>query len=168
MKQLFQFCRPGKRFLLPLLAFTISCATSAQPFSQQPVIQSREVELTTPFNEVEVIGDVTIILTNNLEGKLLFHGDPEELRQAKVTIRNRKLFIDANRKRSHHKFTVYLPASKLNLLTTSGKTKILSSGTINTEGLDILLNGSSFVSIHYVGKLNVVPGTGYELDYTKK
>jgi hypothetical protein len=168
MKQLFQFRGFGKSFLIPMLTFTISLATSAQLYFQPPVIQSREVELLKPFNEVEVSGDVTIILTNNLEGKILFQGDPEEVRQAKVTIKNRKLVINANRKRSLHKFTVYLPASKISLLTTSGKTEILSSGTINTNDLEIYLNGSAFVSVRYVGKLQVVPGTGYELDYTKK
>jgi hypothetical protein len=168
MKQLFQFRRLGKKLLLPLLASTISLAASAQPYFQQPLIESREVELAQQFNEVEVIGDVTIILTNNLEGKISFQGDAGEIRQAKATVKNKKLVIDVNRKRSIKKFVVYLPASKINLLTTTGKTEIRSSGTINTSNLEIYLNGSAFVSVRYIGKLQVVPGTGYELDYTKK
>ena len=167
MKQLFQFRRPGKKFLLPVIAFAISLAASAQPLFQQPLTQSREVELMKPFHEVEVVGDVTVILTNNLDGKILFHGDPVEVQHAKATIKNRKLVIDANRKRSANKFIVYLPASNIKLLTTSGKAEILSSGTINTRDLEIFLNGSSFVSVRYVGKLNVVPGTGYELEYKR-
>ena len=167
MKQLFQIRRAGKRFLIPLLILTISFSAAAQPF-QPPVNQSRELEIGKPFTEVEVAGDVTIILTNNFEGKILLYGDPEEVRGTKATIKNRKLVIDANRKRSLNKLTIYIPASGINLLTTSGKTEILSSGTINTRDLEIYLNGSAFVSIRYVGKLQVVPGTGYELDYTKR
>lgn len=168
MKQLIQIRRLGKKLFLPLLAFTISWSASAQPYFQQPVIESREVELMKQFNEVEVVGDVTIILTNNLDGKILLQGEAEEIRLAKTFIKNKKLVIDVNRKKSLKKFVVYLPASKLNLLTTTGKTEIRSSGTINTSNLEIYLNGSAFVSVRYVGKLNVVPGAGYELDYTKR
>ena len=167
MKQSFQKRTTGKRFLIPLLILTISLSAAAQPF-QPPMNQSRELEIGKPFNEVEVVGDVTIILTNNFDGKILFYGDPEEVWRAKATIKNKKLIIDANRKRSVNKLTVYIPASKINLLTTSGRTEILSSGTINAQDLEIYLNGSALVSIRYVGKLQVVPGTGYELDYTKR
>jgi putative autotransporter adhesin-like protein len=163
MKQLFQFQNLGKRFLLPVVVFTISLAASAQNYSQTPLIQSREVELLKAYTEVEVIGDVTIILTNNLEGKILFRGDPKEVEAAKAIIKNRKLIIHAHRKRSRNKFTVYLPVSTISSLITSGKTEVLSSGTIKTPNLEILLNGSSFVSVRYDGKLNVVPGTGYDL-----
>ena len=163
MKQLIQFHKLGKRFLLPVVVFTMSFAASAQTYYQTPLIESREVELFKAYNEVEVIGDVTIILTNNLEGKILFRGDPREVEAAKVTIKNRKLIIDADRKRSLNKFTVYLPVSAMKLLITSGKTEILSSGTIKAHDLEIFLNGSSFVSVRYDGKLNIVPGPGFEL-----
>lgn len=163
MKQLFQFQKLGKRFFLPVFVFTISLAASAQTYSQAPLIQTREVELLKPYNEVEVVGDVTIILTHNLEAKIVFRGDPKEVAAAKAIIKNRKLIIDANRKRSLNKFIVYLPVSNLSLLITSGKTQIFSSGTIKTPGLEIFLNGSSFVSVRYDGKLNIVPGTGFEL-----
>ena len=163
MKQLFQFHKLGKRFLLPVVVFTISLAASAQNYSQTSLIQSREVELLKPYTEVEVIGDVTIILTNNLEGKVLFRGDPKEVEAVKATIKNWKLTIDAQRKRSRNKFTVYLPVSTLRLLITSGKTEVLSLGTIKAHDLEIFLNGSSFVSVRYDGKLNIVPGPGLEL-----
>ena len=163
MKQSFQIHKLGKQFFLPVVLFTISLAASAQNYSQPPLMQTREVELPKTFTEVEVLGDVTIILTHDIEGKIVFRGDPKEVEAAKATIKNRKLIIDAHRKRSHNKFTVYLPVSTIRLLATSGKTEVLSSGTIKTRDLEIFLNGSSFVSVRYDGKLNIVPGTGYEL-----
>jgi hypothetical protein len=51
----------------------------------------------------------------------------------------------------------------MRLLIASGKTEILSSGTIKTRDLEIFLNGSSYVSVRYDGKLNIVPGAGFEL-----
>ncbi|HET6766824.1 MAG TPA: DUF2807 domain-containing protein [Chitinophagaceae bacterium] len=167
MKQLFQSSKLGQRVLLPIIVFTISLVTEAQPYFQNTVTRSREIQLTQPFDEVEVVGDVTIILTNNFEGRVLFLGDINDLQLAKATIKNKKLIIDAGRKKSGSKLTIYLPASGLDLLTTSGKTEILSSGTIKTSHLELLLNGSSLVSVHYDGKLTVTPGTGYELAYTK-
>ena len=163
MKQLFQLQKLGKQILLTVIAFTNSIAASEQTYSLKPLVQSREIEILKAYSEVEVIGDVTIILTNNLEGKILFRGDPKEVEAAKATIKNRKLIIDAHRKRSRNIFTVYLPVSTVSLLITSGKTEVLSSGTIKTPGLEIFLNGSSFVSVRYEGKLNIVPGTGFEL-----
>lgn len=163
MKQVFQFHKLGKRFFLPLIVFTISLAASAQNGFQTPLIQSREIELVKKYDQVEVIGDVTIILTDNLEGKIIFRGNAKEVQAAKVSIKNRKLIIDANRKRSVDKFTVYLPASTMRLLIASGKTEVLSSGTIKTRDLEIFLNGSSYVSVRYNGKLNIVPGAGFEL-----
>ena len=85
MKQLFQ--KLGKQFLLPVLVFTISLAVSARPYSQTSLIQTREVELLKAFNEVEVVGDVTIILTNNLEGKIVFRGDTKEVEAAKAIVK---------------------------------------------------------------------------------
>jgi hypothetical protein len=163
MKQVFQFHKLGKRFVLPLIVFTISLAATAQTDFHTPLIQSREIELVKKYDQVEVIGDVTIILTDNLEGKLVFRGNLKEVQAAKVSIKNKKLIIDANRKRGAGKFTVYLPASTMRLLIASGKTEILSSGTIKTRDLEIFLNGSSYVSVRYDGKLNIVPGAGFEL-----
>lgn len=163
MKQVFQFHKAGKRILLPIIVFTTSLMASAQADFQTPLIQSREIELVKKYDQVEVIGDVTIILTDNLEGKTIFRGNPKEVQAAKVTIKNGKLVIDADRKRSVSKFTVYLPASPMRLLIASGKSEILSSGTIKTRDLEIFLNGSSYVSVRYDGKLNIVPGAGFEL-----
>ena len=159
MKQLFQF----RKVALVTAAFTISLAMAAQPQFQKPVAQSKVIEFDNPFDEVEVIGDVTIILTNNQEGKILFQGAQEDLEQAKAVIKKRKLVIHANRKGRSAKFTVYLPASKIGLLQTSGKTEILSSGTIRIRDLAIFLNGSSFVSVRHNGNLSVIPGAGFEL-----
>jgi hypothetical protein len=167
MKQLFQFRKLGQRVLLPIIVFTTSLVTASQPYFSNTVAGSREIQLNKPFDEVEVVGDVTIILTNSFEGRVLFFGDINDLQLAKATIKNQKLIIDANRKNTRNKFTVYLPATGIDLLTTAGKTEILSSGTIKTRNLEILLNGSSLVSVNYDGKLTVTPGTGYELVYTK-
>lgn len=168
MKQLFQFRNLAKRFLLPLIVLAISLATSARPIFPEQPFQSKEVELVKDFNEVEVVGDVTIVLTNNIERKIIFHGDAKDVQQVKTTIKNKKLVIHAHRKKSGSKFTVFLPAASIELLITAGKTEILSSGTIKTQNLEVFLNGPSFVSIRYNGQLKVVPGAGYELDFARK
>lgn len=162
MKQLFQILKPGKLFL-PVIAFAISLTTSAQPYFQKQEIQFREIELFKAFNEIEVSGDVTIILTNNLENKIIFRGYTKDLLQARASVKNGKLLVDVNRQRRHEKFTVYLPVSGISSLITSGKTEVRSAGTIKIQDLEILLNGSSLVSINHDGKLKVTPGAGYEI-----
>ena len=164
MKQVFQFNKMGKQFLLPIILFAATLATTAQPLFQNKNTVSREIPIDKPFDQVEVMGDVTIILTNNFEGRLILHGDIDDLQLAKASVKNRKLIIDAKRKKRDNKLTLYLPVSGLDMLTTSGKTEVISSGTIKTKNLEILLYGSSIVSINYEGKLRVTPGTGYELE----
>jgi hypothetical protein len=163
MKQLFKSGKLGKSILLPFIAIAVSIATSAQPYFQKSLVESREIKLIKEFNKIEVAGDVTIILTHNIEGKVFFYGHPEDVQVSKAFIKNGRLVIDANRKKTLNKLTVYLPASNIRSLVTSGKTEIFSSGTIKAQDLEILLNGSSLVSINYDGHLKITPGMGYEL-----
>ena len=153
----------SKKVLLPVIAVIISVTTLAQSSFKRPVVETKQIDLTESFNQIEVRGNVTIILRNDLERRLVFSGNPNDMKMVKTSYKNNKLIVDANRKRSYKKFTVYVPVSGIDLLATSGKTEILSSGTINADDLEILLNGSSLVTINYKGKLRIVPGTGYEL-----
>ena len=167
MKQLFQFRNLCKRFILPIIALNSSLATAAQPFFQRTTIESKKIDLIGTFNEIEVRGDdIRIILTDNLDGQLVFQGNSKDVKVANATVINGKLIIDASRKKSFDEFKVYMSAANIRSLVTFGKMEILSSGTIKTRDLKIILNGSSMVSINHDGRLKVVPGTGYEIANT--
>lgn len=162
MKQLFQFRNLGKRFVLPIIALNSFLATTAQPFLRS-TIESKKIDLIETFNEIEVRGnDIKIILTDNLDGQLVFQGNSKDVKVAKATVINGKLIIDASRKKNYTEFKVYMSTANVRSLVTFGKMEILSSGTIKTRDLKLILNGSSLVSINHDGNLKIVPGSGYE------
>jgi hypothetical protein len=167
MKQLLKFYQNGK-FLLVLIALAMTATTSAQQFFEDPVIQIKKIDIVEKFNKIEVQGNVVIVLTNNLTNSVVLRGDVDDLEQATARVKKEKLVVNATKNYSGSKFIVYLPAGNINSLVTSGNTQILSSGTIKVSDLEILLSGSSRVSIRHEGKLRITPGTGYEITDGRK
>jgi hypothetical protein len=162
MKQSIKFYQTGK-FLLVLIALVISATTIAQQLFEDPGIQIRKIDIAETFNKIEVQGNAVIVLTNSLTNSIVLRGDVSDLEQATARVKKGKLIINATRNYYASKFIIYLPAGSINSLTTSGNTQILSSGTIKVSDLEILLSGSSHVSIQHEGNLRITPGTGYEI-----
>ena len=166
MKQLIQIHKSRKLFLaLTVLVTTIT--TSAQQFFEDPVVKIKKIDLTEPFNKIEVRGNAVIVLTNNLTNSVVLRGDVNDLEQATARVKKGNLIINAT---NYHasKFIIFLPAGSINSLVTSGNTEILSSGTIKVNDLEILLSGSSHVSIRHEGNLRITPATGYEITDGRK
>jgi len=162
MKQLIKLYQNGK-FVLVLIALVVSATTSAQQFFEDPVSQVKKIDIAEAFNKIEVRGNAVIVLTNNLTNSVVLRGDVNDLQEATARVKKRKLVINVTRSYSGSKFIIYLPAGSINSLVTSGTTQILSSGTIKVSDLEILLSGSSRVSIRHEGNLRITPGAGYEL-----
>ena len=162
MKQLIKFHQNGK-LLLVLIALAITATTSAQQFFEDPVTQIRKIDIAETFNKIEVQGNVVIVLTNNLTNSVVLRGDADDLELATARVKKGKLVINATKNYTGNKFIIYLPADNINSLVTSGNTQILSSGTIKVSDLEILLSGSSRVSIRHEGNLRITPGSGYEI-----
>jgi len=167
MKQLIKFYQNGK-LLLVLIALAITATTSAQQFFEDPHIEIKKIDIAETFNKIEVRGNAIIVLTNNLTNSVVLRGDVNDLEQATARVKKGKLVINANKNYYASKFIIYLPAGSINSLVTSGNTEILSSGTVKVSDLEILLSGSSHVSIRHEGNLRIIPGTGYEITDGRK
>jgi len=167
MKQLIKFYQNGK-LLLVLIALAITATTSAQQFFEDPHIEIKKIDIAETFNKIEVRGNAIIVLTNNLTNSVVLRGDVNDLEQATARVKKGKLVINANKNYYASKFIIYLPAGSINSLVTSGNTEILSSGTVKVSDLEILLSGSSRVSIQHEGNLTINPGAGYEITDGRK
>jgi|KBSSwiStaDraftv2_1062776.scaffolds.fasta_scaffold137548_2 hypothetical protein len=166
-----------KIFLILSMGLCVNMSTTAQTASNKPTTFSeynptngrtpltgvKEINLPEIFQEVEIRGDITVVLTNEPASKLLAKGNPKDLSRIKTTLKNRKLLIDAQKRSSFSKLTIYIPVRNADLLVTNGVTEIFSLGTIMSKDLKIILNGDSRVSVNYEGKLNILPGAGYAL-----
>ena len=162
MKQLIQF-RQGRKLFLALMTLVAATAASAQHFFEDPLIKIKKIDIAEAFDKIEVRGNAVIVLTNNLTNSVVLRGEVNDLEQATARVKKGKLIINSSKTYYGSKFIVYLPAGNINSLVTSGNTEILSSGTIKVRDLEILLYGSSHVSISHEGRLNIIPGTGYEI-----
>ena len=169
MKQLIQISNQ-KKLLVAVIALVITATTSAQQFFEDPLIKIKKIDIAETFNKIEVRGNAVIVLTNNLTNSVVLRGDVGDLEEATARVKKGKLIINANANKSYYgtKFVIYLPAGSIHSLATSGNTEILSSGTIKVSDLEILLSGSSHVSIQHEGKLRITPATGYEITEGRK
>jgi hypothetical protein len=167
MKQLIKFHQNGK-LLLVIIALAATATTSAQQFFEDPLIKVKKIDILETFNKIEVRGNAVIVLTNNLTNSVVLRGDVGDLEEATARVKKGKLIINASRSYYGTKFVIYLPAGNINSLVTSGNTEILSSGTIKVSDLEILLSGSSHVSIRHEGNLRITPATGYEITDGRK
>ena len=167
MKQLIQISK-GKKLLVAVIALVITATTSAQQFFEDPLFKVKKIDIAETFNKIEVRGNVVIVLTNNLTNSVVLRGDADDLEQATARVKKGKLVVNAAKNYSGSKFIIYLPAGSINSLVTFGNTQILSSGTIKVSDLEILLSGSSRVSIRHEGNLRITPGMGYEITDGRK
>ena len=167
MKQVIQNSN-RKKLIVAMIALVITATTSAQQFFEDPLIKVKKIDVAETFSKIEVRGNAVIVLTNNLTNSVVLRGDAADLEEATARVKKGKLIINAGRSYYDTKFIIYLPAGNIHSLATSGNTEILSSGTIKVSDLEILLSGSSHVSIRHEGNLRITPGTGYEITDGRK
>lgn len=123
---------------------------------------TRAIDIDEKFQQVEIFGDVKVFLTNDAQRKLQLKGDESDLDNIKVKVRSGKLTIDASKK-TRADIILYISVTDIYSLVAEGSSEIYSSGMINTNFLQITLNGTAMVSVKYIGKLNVIAGHDAEL-----
>jgi hypothetical protein len=126
------------------------------------VVDYKEISNGQAIERIEVRGDVSIVLTNALGTNIMLEGNNKDLATVKTTVKNGTLEINAEKKKTFSKLTVYVTVNDIHSLIVTGNAQISSSG-ISVDNLDIILNGDSFVQVHHQGKLRIIPGVGYEV-----
>lgn len=122
-----------------------------------------EINISQKFQEVEVRGNVTIILVNRYADKIWIKGNLIDLTYIETIVNKEKLVINAKRCKSSSGLTIYLPVTSIHSLVINDDAEIFSRGMITINDLQIILNGTSLVSLRYHGTLNIMPGTGSEI-----
>jgi hypothetical protein len=151
-------------FVLPVL---MTAKAGTGPGTVQ-VVDYKEISNGQTVERIEVRGDVSIVLTNALGTNIMLEGNDKDLGTVKTTVKNGTLEINAEKKKTFSKLTVYLTVNDIHSLIVTGNAQISSSG-ISVDNLDIILNGDSFVQVQHQGKLRIIPGAGYEMtDVTRK
>jgi hypothetical protein len=139
-----------------------SSSSLIRNFSPKPN-DYKEVNIMESFHQVEVRGDVMVILTNGPADKLWLNGNMADLDRVQTSVKNERLIVNADMKRRKSKVTLSIPVATVASLIINGDIEVYSSGTIKTNDLEILLNGTSLVSVKYLGGLKVLAGESCEL-----
>lgn len=132
--------------------------------NNSPVLnENKEISIMESFGHVEVRGGVTVILTNGPSDRLWLKGSMHDMDIVQTTVKNKRLVINAEKKKGKSKLMVYIPVAGVSSLIIYGDAEIFSSNTILSRNLEITLNGNSLVSVKYLGSIKVLAGEGSEL-----
>lgn len=146
---------------LPACILLVATATG-QVQSVLPA-DNKEMIISEKYQQVQVHGEVTIVLTNDPAGQLQFEGDARDIASVSTSVKKGKLVILADKKVTFSTLVVRVPVTGIMSLVVNGNAEIFSAGRIKIQKLEIMLNGAAFLAITYEGKLKVFPGIGYEV-----
>jgi len=149
---------------MPAVALVIFMTSHAQFFpAGQSAIVHQEINNRQGFDNVEIAGEVTVVLTNSQSRNIILQGNSKDVNIVKTTEKDRTLEINAEKKKTASKLIVYLPVADMHSLRVTGNAQIFSSGNIKIDDLEIILNGDAMVKVYCYGNLKVRPAEGYEL-----
>jgi hypothetical protein len=153
-----------RKLLMPALGLVIFMTSHAQfdPVGQLTPT-SREIINSHVFENIEIKGDVTVILTNEQTRNIMVRGIDKDISLVTTTGNEKTLEINAEKKRTSSNLVIFLPVADMHSLKVIGDAKIFSSGNIAVDNLEIILNGNSMVRVYCYGSLKVTPAEGYEL-----
>ncbi len=153
----------AKKLLMSVFSMVIFMNSHAQIFSvEKSPLDYQEINTNQTFENVEITGKVTVILINSQSRNITLQGNSKDLDVVRTTEKDGTLEINAEKKRTASKLIVYLPAT-MHSLRVTGNAQIFSSGHINVDNLEIILNGDARVKVYCYGNLKVKPAEGYEL-----
>ena len=153
-----------KKLITPVLAMIITMASHAQIYPiGQLTAAYKEISSSRSFDNVEITGEVTVVLTNALSSNIMLRGSEKDLNMVRTIEKERSLEINAEKKRTVSKLIVYLPVTNVHSLKITGNAQVFSSGDIKVDDLEIILNGNSLVKVYCYGNLRVKPAEGYDL-----
>jgi hypothetical protein len=153
-----------QKFYLPVFTLLISIVAAAQVHpNRSPVVDRKEINVSEPFQQIEVRGNVNVILTNAPAGYILLEGNYKDIGHVETILGKGKVVIDAQEKQSFSNLNVYVSSANLSSLTINGDGDVRSLGTVKTSELELILNGIVGVEVRNEGKVKVIPGEGYDL-----
>ena len=118
-----------RKVLVPVLALLISVAA----FSQNPCaapVDRKEMNITEVFSEVEVRGEIVVILTTQPAGEIMVEGNSNDLYTVKTSVKKGRLIIEAEKRKCSTKMTVFVSVNNVDTLIINRETEIFSFGKI--------------------------------------
>src|SRR5215467_11348291 len=80
------------------------------------VIDYKQISNGEEINKIEISGDVSIVLTNAIGTNIMLEGNNKDIDLVKTTVKNGTLEINAEKKKTFSKLTVYLAVNDIHSL----------------------------------------------------
>ena len=150
-----------QKLFMSVFALGIFVTVNAQVHEHNPaVVVHKEIRNSQAFENVEIRGDITLVLTNEQRSDIQLQGNLMDIDMVTTVEKDNKLEITA--KKNASEVIVFVPVNKMHSLKINGDAKVFSSGDIVVDDLVITLKGDSMVKVYHHGKLTVIPAEGYE------
>src|SRR5215813_11397382 len=88
----------GQKAILLVFILFVSRILLAQAHSNMLSIDRREISNGEAFEQAEITGDVTIVLTNEPTRDILLEGSSQDVNNVKIIVKRGKLEINAEKK----------------------------------------------------------------------
>lgn len=120
----------GRKIFLHMLALIVSAAAFSQSQPCNAPAERKEVVIQDYFVEVEVKGEITVILTTAPAGELMVEGNVLDVATVKTSVKKGRLIIEADKKKCNSKLTVFLSVTNVDTLIINRESEIFSFGKI--------------------------------------
>jgi len=141
--------------LLCLLAVFVSSFSERAAAPVKECCTVRKL-LPLPVNctSIQIDGDMSVVLTNDAARSATIEGKQKDVSAVSTITKNNAMVINAARRFSFGKLTLYLPAPVLQSIQVNGNGDISSADYIKTSGLHITLNGNITVKVKTAGRIS--------------
>lgn len=135
--------------------------TSKTGINDRPL--RRTIILNQECQQIEVWGNVQIILSPAYSDRIIFQGLMKDVNGIETKLKKGKLSVNAEKLQGSSTTTIILPAAMLDFIRVNGNGDITSAGKLNRPHLTVELNGEVKLQIHSLGKISVVTPEEYNL-----
>ena len=155
-----------QKLRIALFALFLSGAINAAalPLNNEEEPQlSRTLILNEVCLQVEVWGDVEIVLSPENTDRIILQGTKQDVSSIQTNLKNGKLYVRAEKVNFAKTTRIIVPAAMLRFIRVNGKGLVTSVKPLNNPRLKVELNGEASVLLHSAGSVVVEAAEGYDL-----
>lgn len=155
----------SQKFKIVFFSLFLSGAINATalPFSNEEPQLSRTLILNEACLQLEVWGDVEIVLSSENSDRIILQGTKQDVNNIQTNLKNGKLYIRAEKVNFAKSTKVIVPAAMLRFIRINGNGLVTSVKKLSNPRLKVELNGEANILLHSAGSVIVEAAEGYDL-----
>lgn len=123
-----------RKMLLQFFALSITMTAIAQSEPCTSPVERKEINITEIFQQIEVKGEISVILTSGPAGEIVLEGSANDISTVKVAVKQGRLIIDAEKKKNC-RLTVFVSVTNVTGLLIKRDATLFSFGKISVREL---------------------------------